>query len=152
MLPRHAIVWGSQAGPKGKGTPLRLEAEVGGHQKAEGDVAFRMDRGLGLLDNVVVDVHLIERGRHPRLAHALSVSPEAGAGILGIGLDANAAAILLPDGTAETLGSGTVTLMRPAGPLREAGPDTVAMERLVPGTGFRWQLHQVGSASGQPSN
>jgi cyanophycinase-like exopeptidase len=94
LFPRRAIAWGSEIPAKGHRPPVYIQASAGRDQLGDGDVTFRMDRGPGLLDGVIVDVHFTEYGRQPRLAHALSLSRRTKADILGVGLDVNAAAIL----------------------------------------------------------
>lgn len=62
--------------------------------------------GLGFLPGTVIDMHLSERRRLPRLLAAVARLPQH----LGIGIDENTA--LIVDGTRlEVIGSGTVTLV-----------------------------------------
>lgn len=139
LLPRRAIIWGSEVSAKGSDLPLQLQAKVARDRRCNGDVEFRLGRGFGLVDHIMVDVHFTEYGRYPRLAHALSLSRRTKDNILGIGLDADAAAILLPDGKAKILGSGRITLMRLIRPLRRGQRTAVEMQRLKPGDNFLWR-------------
>ena len=145
LFPRRAIVWGSEVSAEGRARPLRLQADVARDQRCDGDLAFRMDRGLGLFGHIVVDVHFTEYGRYPRLARALSLSRRTNTDVLGIGLDADAAAILFPDGRARTLGSGTVTLMRLVRPPKRKGRAVVEMQCLKIGDKFIWREERKSS-------
>ena len=137
LFPRRAIISGEEVRTGGKFPPLRVKANII-HPRDDGDHRFRMGRGFGLMDNILVDVHFTEWGRYPRLAYALSRPGSSVAGLLGIGLDADAAAILFPDGTAKTLGQGSVTLMRLNSPAHGRHRAVVEMKRLKVGDKFKW--------------
>ncbi|MEM1125306.1 MAG: cyanophycinase [Bacteroidota bacterium] len=80
------------------------------------------DTFLGLLPGVLVETHLYERGRLPRLAALLArYEVDTGRWVQGVGVDDGTALGVGPDGQAEVLGAGVVALLRPAAapPLRE---------------------------------
>lgn len=66
--------------------------------------------GLGLTNRVIIDQHFNQRGRMGRLLAALSFNPF----VCGLGIDENTAAFIGPDGDAEIVGRGTVTVIDPA--------------------------------------
>ncbi|MFP4526757.1 MAG: cyanophycinase [Bacteroidales bacterium] len=66
-----------------------------------------IEPGLGLLDNVIVDQHFIERMRMNRLISAVLENPEQ----LGIGID-ESTAILVKDKEAEVYGVGQVLVLK----------------------------------------
>jgi cyanophycinase len=62
--------------------------------------------GFGLLENLMVDTHFVQRGRFSRLIEAIAFNP----GLLGIGLGEDTA-VLLKDGIFETVGNNLVSLI-----------------------------------------
>jgi len=63
--------------------------------------------GLGLLNNVIIDTHFVQRGRIGRLFYAVASNP----GMLGIGLGEDAG-LLVTEGTSmEAIGSGLTILV-----------------------------------------
>jgi cyanophycinase len=68
---------------------------------------------LGLVPGVLADSHFFERGRIGRLLAMLPVyKSQTGVEITGIGIDANTAFGIGPDGVGVAMGSGTVTVLR----------------------------------------
>lgn len=69
---------------------------------------------LGLVPGVLFDTHFSERGRLPRLALMLARERQDHLPriLVGLGVDPRTALCVLPDGTAEVLGEGTVTALR----------------------------------------
>ena len=65
---------------------------------------LKMAPGLGLVDNIIIDQHFVQRGRIGRLLTGVAQNPQ----VLGIGIDENTAIILRKDGTIKVLGSGAV--------------------------------------------
>lgn len=63
--------------------------------------------GLGLLPGVVLDQHFAERGRYPRLMHAVLAQP----GRLGIGLSEETGLIVRPDQPVEVFGEEVVVVV-----------------------------------------
>lgn len=67
--------------------------------------------GLGLTNRVIIDQHFRQRDRLGRLLTALAYNPFA----VGLGLDEDTAAFIGPDDTVEVTGTGSVTVVDPAG-------------------------------------
>ncbi|MGD9680799.1 MAG: cyanophycinase [Candidatus Obscuribacterales bacterium] len=63
--------------------------------------ALETGKGLGLIDNVIVDTHFTERGRFNRLVYALSLGK-----LTGIGLDEDTAVLIEGNGGASVFGAG----------------------------------------------
>ncbi|HKJ18000.1 MAG TPA: cyanophycinase [Xanthomonadales bacterium] len=80
----------------------------GGPSPRESGVALAP--GLGLTNRVIIDQHFSQRGRMGRLLSALSFNPF----VCGLGIDENTAAFIGPDGDAEIVGRGTVTVIDPS--------------------------------------
>lgn len=76
--------------------------------------------GLGFLPRVIVDQHFTERDRLNRLITAVVCQP----GCLGLGLDENTAAVVLPDGNVEIIGNGTATVVDGSGITESTLADT----------------------------
>lgn len=81
------------AGGRSGGTPKRQLA--------------RMSPGLGLIDTLIIDQHFRERNRVGRLVTMVSYNP----GLLGLGIDEDTAAIIMPDGTFDVVGRGSVLVV-----------------------------------------
>lgn len=96
-----AMVWGDRAITDGD--PL----ETALHGMDPSFDGLRMQRGLGIAPDFVVDTHFSQRGRFPRLADAVSQAPD----LVGLGVDPMTAAIV-KDGTLQVAGRGTVTVVR----------------------------------------
>ena len=63
--------------------------------------------GLGLLPGVLLDQHFAERGRYPRLMHAVLAQPE----LLGVGLSEETGLIIHPNQPAEVFGDEAVIII-----------------------------------------
>jgi cyanophycinase len=68
---------------------------------------IRMDKGLGLINNIIVDTHFIKRGRFARLSHAVMLHSAC----LGIGLEEDTAMLISNGHSAECIGSGMIILI-----------------------------------------
>ena len=78
------------------------------------------DDFLRLAPNLLADSHFFERGRLGRLGPMLSVyKKNKGREVIGVGIDANTAMAIGPDGVGEVMGSGTATLLRYAPETRD---------------------------------
>jgi cyanophycinase len=62
--------------------------------------------GLGILPNLLIDQHFIERSRYPRLMHAVLAYPT----LLGLGLSEETGVIVRPDRPAEVFGTEVVVV------------------------------------------
>ena len=78
-------------------------------------------RGLGFLPGVLVDQHLAERGRTPRLIAAASLK-----GAVGIGVDENTAAVVR-GGSVSVVGEGAVTIVDTTGTTAHRTPHGVSV-------------------------
>lgn len=92
LLSEHMIAYGD-----GGSTPRQRQVQL--------------SKGLGLAPDAIIDQHFRRRDRLGRLLVAISYNSEP----LGLGVDEDTAAIFLPDGTLEVLGSGVVTVVDAAG-------------------------------------
>ena len=63
-----------------------------------------MSPGLGLVNNVIIDQHFVQRGRIGRLLTGVAQNPE----VLGIGIDENTAIIINKNGNIEVIGENSV--------------------------------------------
>ncbi|PBQ34082.1 cyanophycinase [Sphingobacteriaceae bacterium] len=76
-----------------------------------GEVLFKDDlqigKGFGLISNMIVDTHFIQRGRFARLAQAVIQNPSC----LGIGLSENTSLLISGENEAECKGSGMVIII-----------------------------------------
>lgn len=79
-------------------------AKGGGNDEAA-SASLEVERGLGLLADTLVDQHLDERGRVPRLISAAALQ-----GVLGLGVDEDTAAVVRGS-MVNVVGSGTVTVV-----------------------------------------
>lgn len=65
--------------------------------------------GLGMIPEVIVDQHFLNRNRMARLISAVAAHPER----LGIGVDEDTCALFERDGLLQVMGRGTVTIVDP---------------------------------------
>lgn len=65
---------------------------------------INMAPGLGLINNVIIDQHFVQRGRIGRLLAGVAQNPQ----VLGIGIDENTAIIANREGNIEVIGEGAV--------------------------------------------
>ncbi|MFW5790717.1 MAG: cyanophycinase [Bacillota bacterium] len=68
--------------------------------------AVNLGDGIGLIDNVVIDTHFVERGRFSRLMQVLSINPVN----LGIGLGEDAGIIIEKGHIIKAIGTGLVVI------------------------------------------
>jgi cyanophycinase len=96
------VIAGTSAGATAMGRWMILGGD--GHEVAASTV--RIGPGLGLLDNVLIDMHFAERGRLPRLLSGIALDTRR----LGVGIDEDTA-IVVRKGRFEVVGSGVVTVV-----------------------------------------
>jgi cyanophycinase len=96
--------------------------------------------GLGLTNRVIIDQHFSQRGRMGRLLAALSFNPF----VCGLGIDENTAAFIGPDGDAEIVGRGTVTVIDPAD-LRHSSMSYVRKAEAVSLLGLKLHVLAAGA-------
>ena len=68
--------------------------------------AVNLGDGLGLIDNLIIDTHFVERGRFSRLMQVLSINPTN----LGIGLGEDAGIIIEKGHIIKAIGNGVVVI------------------------------------------
>ena len=95
------VIAGTSAGATAMGRTMIL----GGEGADVSAAAVRTGPGLGLIPKVLIDMHVGERGRLPRLLSAVALDPDH----LGVGIDENTG-ILVEGGGFEVLGSGVATV------------------------------------------
>lgn len=96
------VIAGTSAGATALGRSMILGGD--GHEVAAS--AVRIGPGLGLLENVLIDMHFAERGRLPRLLSGIALDTRR----LGVGIDEDTA-IVVGQGRFEVIGSGVVTVV-----------------------------------------
>ncbi|GAA4098061.1 MULTISPECIES: cyanophycinase [Actinomadura] len=96
------VIAGTSAGATAMGHWMILGGK--GHEVAASTV--RVGPGLALMDNVLIDMHFLERGRLPRLLSGIALDTR----LLGVGIDEDTA-IVVGDGAFEVVGSGLVTVV-----------------------------------------
>jgi len=69
--------------------------------------AVNLGDGLGLIDNLIIDTHFVERGRFSRLMQVLSINPTN----LGIGLGEDAGIIIEKGHIIKAIGNGVVVIL-----------------------------------------
>jgi len=118
---------------------------------------------LELTPGVLFDTHFTERGRLPRLAVMLAAArADLKREVLGVGIDTRTALCISPDGTAEVMGDGSVTLLQlPAADARGAALTAVLRAGLPPAVtaltgsslvaGYRVDL-RAGRVIGRPAH
>ena len=90
--------------------------------------------GLGLLPGVLLDQHFAERGRYPRLMHAVLARPT----LLGIGLSEETGLIIRPAQPAEVFGEEAVVVVDATAVTHNNLP-TLPEDEVISGHGL--QLH-----------
>jgi cyanophycinase len=98
------VVGGSSAGAMALGDPVIVRGEPTAFYQ-EGVVKHMP--GLGLLEGVTVDTHLVARGRLTRLISIVSARPDA----LGLGLEEGCGVAISPEGLATVIGDGVVCVV-----------------------------------------
>lgn len=96
------VIAGTSAGATAMGRWMIL----GGHGHEVAASTVRIGPGLGLLDNVLIDMHFAPRSRLPRLLSGIALDTRR----LGVGIDEDTA-IVVRKGRFEVIGSGVVTVV-----------------------------------------
>lgn len=98
------VIAGTSAGAMAMSQTMIYEGNAANaHLKGE----VKLTVGLGLINNLIIDSHFIQRGRFTRLAQAVSTNPQA----IGIGLGEDTGVIIKGGTEMEIIGSGSVTLI-----------------------------------------
>jgi cyanophycinase len=98
------VVAGTSAGAMAMAKIMIYE---GGVHEAMLKDDLKLAAGLGIFDTCIIDTHFIKRGRFGRLAHAVTMNPDA----LGVGLGEDTALIIKNGFDAECRGSGMVVII-----------------------------------------
>lgn len=98
------VVAGTSAGAMAMSKIMIMEGGV--HEAILKD-DLKIAAGMGIFDTCIVDTHFIKRGRFGRLAHAITMNPDA----LGVGLGEDTALIIKNGYEAECRGSGMVIII-----------------------------------------
>jgi len=76
----------------------------GDDEEAPRKCTLKMAPGLGLINNIIIDQHFVQRGRIGRLLTGVAQNPQ----VLGVGIDENTAIIVNKSGDIEVIGEGAV--------------------------------------------
>jgi len=127
-----AVVGGTSAG-----AAVLSEAMITGDADLKSLTAGKtvLAKGLGLLTDVIVDQHFLQRQRSNRLISAVLDRPT----LVGIGID-EATAVVFRGTSFEVVGKSSVVVVDPRGATRE----NVAAGQLVAGTGLRLAVLRQG--------
>lgn len=98
------VVGGSSAGSMALGDPVIVRGEPTAFFKPG---AIRYAPGLGLVEGVTVDTHLVARGRLGRLVTMVAAYPDT----IGIGIEEGCGLEVSPDGVATVIGDGVVCVL-----------------------------------------
>jgi len=98
------MIAGTSAGAMAMSNTMIYEGNATrAHLKGE----VRITRGLGLIDDVIIDSHFEKRGRFGRLAQAIASNP----GSIGIGLGEDTGMLITNSNKMEAIGSGLVIII-----------------------------------------
>ena len=98
------MIAGTSAGAMAMGSTMIYEGNATrAHLKGE----VRTTRGLGLIDDVIIDTHFEKRGRFGRLAQVIASNP----GSIGIGLGEDTGMLITGGNKMEAIGSGLVIII-----------------------------------------
>ncbi|WP_407430029.1 cyanophycinase [Arcticibacter sp.] len=100
----HFVVGGTSAGAAAASTNMIYRGSSS-EALLKGEV--QITGGLGLLNNVIIDTHFVQRGRIGRLFYAVASNP----GMLGIGLGEDAGLLITGGTSMEAIGSGLTILV-----------------------------------------
>jgi len=96
------------AGTSAGAMAMAIEMIAGGSsQEALLKGAVRINTGLGLIPELIIDTHFIKRGRFGRLAEAVAIHPE----LVGIGLAEDTGIVIKNGDECKVIGSGMVVIM-----------------------------------------
>jgi cyanophycinase len=101
---RGAVLAGTSAGASAMASHMVAYGNPGPTPKNR---MVQLSAGLGVLHGLVIDQHFEQRGRIGRLLALVAQSPS----LLGIGLDEDTCAVVLPDQTLSILGRGAVQIV-----------------------------------------
>ncbi|HEY0679187.1 MAG TPA: cyanophycinase [Chitinophagaceae bacterium] len=103
-LREEFVISGTSAGAMAMSNNMIYEGNASrAHLKGE----VKITKGLGFLDNVIIDSHFEKRGRFVRLAQAVATNPSS----LGIGLGEDTGMLITEGNRMEAIGSGLVIII-----------------------------------------
>ncbi len=103
-LEEHCIIAGTSAGAAAMSRTM-IYGGAGNETHQKGTV--HVGDGIGLIDNVVIDTHFLERGRFSRLMQILSMNPVN----VGIGLGEDAGIIIEGGHIIRAIGTGMIVIL-----------------------------------------
>ena len=92
---------GTSAGASVMSNTMIIE---GDDEESPRKCTLKMASGLGLINNIIIDQHFVQRGRIGRLLTGVAQNPQ----VLGVGIDENTAIIVNKSGDVEVIGEGAV--------------------------------------------
>jgi cyanophycinase len=98
------LVAGTSAGAMAL-TKVMIEGSIETQPLVKGIVV--LGNGLGLLNNVIIDTHFVNRRRIPRMIEAIATNPN----LVGIGLGEDTGILISKGNEIETIGSGLVVIL-----------------------------------------
>lgn len=98
------LIAGTSAGAMAL-TQVMIEGSIETKPLVKGIVS--LGDGLGLLDNVIIDTHFVDRRRIPRMIEAIATNPK----LVGIGLGEDTGILISKGNEIETIGSGLVVIL-----------------------------------------
>ncbi len=118
----------------------------GGSGESPNRALVDLATGLGIIPEVIVDQHFMNRNRMARLISAIAAHPDR----LGIGIDEDTCAMVEGDGMLQVMGKGTVTIVDPGEISHNNQPNVGAVDPLslhnlrvhILSYGDRYHLHQ----------
>lgn len=104
QLEEKFLISGTSAGAMALSNIMIKSAE---HRRILAKGTVRLGEGLGLLPNMLIDTHFINRRRMPRLIESIAAYPDH----IGIGLGEDTGVLIRNGHAIETIGSGLVIVM-----------------------------------------
>lgn len=98
------VIGGTSAGAAAMSL-IAIKGGKGGESLIKG--IAETEKGLGLLPDVIIDTHFMQRSRLPRLTEALLRNP----GLIGIGLCIDTGKVVTEVNRLRAIGSGVVTIL-----------------------------------------
>ena len=103
-LEEHCIIAGTSAGAAAMSRTM-IYGGAGNETHQKGTV--HVGDGIGLIDNVIIDTHFVERGRFSRVMQVLSMNPVN----IGIGLGEDAGIIIEGGHIIRAIGTGMIVIL-----------------------------------------
>ena len=121
------VIGGSSAGSMALGDPVIVRGEPTAFYEHG---AIRFAPGLGLVEGVTVDTHLVARGRLGRLVTIVAAYPDT----IGVGIEEDCGLEVSPDGVATVIGEGVVCFVDGHG--ADPAPAVAGRERALSVSGL----------------